>query len=274
MRNRWRDVAAAACAAALAVGLCGCGADAESSGSPGGPTITIGIVDDQPGLAMLRGDRYEGFDIDVAEYVARSLGYAAKQIVYQPVDAVERDDLLNDGGIDLMVGYTGTGEPSARIEYVGTYLDTNHDLLVLGSHAGDITGPDSMDGRVACTARGAGAAATLSEAAPGVSIEERDDYAQCVTALMVGEVDAVAADDAMLDGFAAEHGEGYMTVLGRPYADSWRGIAVKGGDTELAAHAREALAAMIDDGTWGELVARLTADTGFEPGSVPEVTAE
>lgn len=266
-----RAVAAMLCAAVMAASAAGCSAaGAGDAGLPDGPVLTVGVVGDQPGLAVLRSGRYEGFDIGVAEYIARDLGYARKQIMYRPVGIADRDSAVADGDVDVMVGYASAGDVPSGVEVAGAYLDGGLDLLIRGDESADIAGAPSMGGRVACTPPNTFAAAALRDAAPGVVLQERDTYAQCVTALMIGDADAVAADGEVLAGFAAEHGEGWLTLVGRPYADSWRGVAVRGGDTELADRIARALEAMVADGTWDALADGLRSETGYDPGEAPE----
>ncbi|NED84466.1 transporter substrate-binding domain-containing protein, partial [Streptomyces sp. SID11233] len=58
--------------------------DKGSGGSGGGKKITIGIKVDQPGLGQkLPSGEYAGFDVDVARYVAKALGYKTNQIVWK-----------------------------------------------------------------------------------------------------------------------------------------------------------------------------------------------
>ena len=40
-----------------------------------GGKVIIGIKFDQPGLGLKEGDTYTGFDVEVANYVAKELGY-------------------------------------------------------------------------------------------------------------------------------------------------------------------------------------------------------
>ena len=60
-----------------------CGAD-DADGK-----IRIGIKFDQPGLGFKKSGTYVGFDVDVAKYIAKKLGYSEDQIVWKeaPVEA-------------------------------------------------------------------------------------------------------------------------------------------------------------------------------------------
>ncbi len=62
-----------------------------SSVNTNGPTISIGVKFDQPGVSYKSGSTYSGFDIDVARYVANYLGYASGQIVDEyPAEGVRK----------------------------------------------------------------------------------------------------------------------------------------------------------------------------------------
>ncbi|MEW3744849.1 hypothetical protein QOZ75_29680, partial [Pseudomonas aeruginosa] len=69
-----------AAAAALTLAMASCASadnatpQAGTSAESGGP-VTIGIKYDQPGLGQQVGSDYQGFDVTVARYIAKDLGY-------------------------------------------------------------------------------------------------------------------------------------------------------------------------------------------------------
>ena len=72
--------AASAAVLALALTATACGSRRQGrrgvGASGGGGKITIGIKFDQPGLGLKKPDgTFAGFDVDVATYVAKELGY-------------------------------------------------------------------------------------------------------------------------------------------------------------------------------------------------------
>ena len=75
----------------------------SANGLAQGPTIAIGVAADQPGLGFLHGGEYSGFDISVAQYVANTLGFAKKQIVFKQVLPSTRVSSLEDGTVDMVV---------------------------------------------------------------------------------------------------------------------------------------------------------------------------
>ena len=69
-------VIAALAAVACTMSLAACGADETGK-------IRIGIKFDQPGLGFKKSGTYVGFDVDVAKYVAKKLGYSEDQIIWK-----------------------------------------------------------------------------------------------------------------------------------------------------------------------------------------------
>ena len=125
MMGKARYVAAAACAALLAAGAGACGTSVSvvTKGAAQGPTIAIGVAADQPGLGYLHGGEYSGFDIDVAKYVAKTLGYAEKQIVFKQLSPAMRASALTDGTVDMVVdSFSMDGTHDGEADVAGPYL--------------------------------------------------------------------------------------------------------------------------------------------------------
>jgi len=73
-----RRTSAIAIAAVAALGLAACGSDNGGNGGAGatgggGEAVKVGIKFDQPGLGLKTGATYSGFDIDVANFIAKEL---------------------------------------------------------------------------------------------------------------------------------------------------------------------------------------------------------
>ncbi len=88
-------IGAALCTLALA-GVAGCGTSIEVSvpGQADGPVLSIGVALDEPGMSWYHNGAYSGFSVQVAQYVAKVLGYANKQIVFRNVPLDERAQRL------------------------------------------------------------------------------------------------------------------------------------------------------------------------------------
>ena len=230
-----RNIAALVCAASTVLGTSACGTSISvvTNGLAQGPTIAIGVAADQPGLGFLHGGEYSGFDISVAQYVANTLGFAKKQIVFKQVLPSTRVSSLEDGTVDMVVdAFAADDVQDGEVELAGPYLTVHAALLVRSDSAGTITGTDDLAGRTVCVAKGGIPSYSVRNLAEDVTVSERDTYPQCETALMIGQADAIAADDAIAAGLASNRGGGYLKVIGETFGERSYAIAVKAGQTD------------------------------------------
>ncbi len=231
MMGKARYVAAAACAALLAAGAGACGTSVSvvTEGAAQGPTIAIGVAADQPGLGYLHGGEYSGFDIDVAKYVAKTLGYAEKQIVFKQLSPAMRASALTDGTVDMVVdSFSMDGTHDGEADVAGPYLTVREALLVRSDSASEITGTDSLSDKTVCAVAGSAADDNIRNRTKNTrtTVAERDTYPQCMTALMIGEADAVAADDAISAGLASNNTGDHLKIVDVPDTTWSYGIAV------------------------------------------------
>ncbi|TPF94864.1 ABC transporter substrate-binding protein [Bifidobacterium sp. UTBIF-78] len=288
VRRRFVTVTAAALVAGLTLAGCGQVRVTTVTGAPEGPTIAIGVSADEPALGVWHDGAYEGFDVDVAKYVATELGYANKQIVFKQVRPGTRQSMLDDGSVDMVVAsWPITAASSAAVEFAGPYLETGMGLLVRADDyeggAGDGAEgrnrgatddgdaadakaepkPDDFAGGVVCAVTGDETALAVQREHPETTLQERDSYAQCVTALQVGAADAIASDLAILSGLRAANGPQYMAMIAGEGTVRY-GIAVGKGNPQLAQKIAEALQDMVEDGTLAAARTELRRRTGLE----------
>ncbi|GAA4564974.1 glutamate ABC transporter substrate-binding protein [Planotetraspora kaengkrachanensis] len=251
----WRGVSLVTCLVAVfpAGLLAGCGI--------GGGPLVIGVRQGEPGLVTRLPDgRYSGFDIAVATYVARELGYRDDQISYT----------YDPSSADIVIGPRSPG-PAA-----GPYLVTSTDIL---ARAGDlsINGVRDLARKRVC--------ATKASAKPlvdrfgtkwrDVFLAQANVPAACAPLLADGRMDAIVADAPVLAGLEAQY-PGRFRFSGRPLAAQRYGIAT--GSVALRDQVDEALRHMFDDGTWkqavidylGVLATRYTAPPALDSPSTPE----
>ena len=164
MRN-FRTAALAGVATAL-LALTACGGDDGSSDEAAQPSadasasfeagttmaeinaagsMTVGTKFDQPGfgLANLEGTP-EGFDVDVAEYIAAKLGVAADGIKWTEAPSAQREDLIANGDVDLVVAtYTINDKRKERITFAGPYYQAGQQIMVNADNT-TIDGPEDL----------------------------------------------------------------------------------------------------------------------------------
>lgn len=274
---RTRRFAVAAAVAALGVGgLTACSSDDDTPIVPsvsGTGTITIGISIDEPGLGFKNGSTYSGFDVDTATYIAAKLGVPAANITWKEANPAQRETLLEDGSVDLVVStYSITDERKQAVDFAGPYFVAHQDLLIRRNDE-TITGPETLDRKILCSVTGTTSAAYVKKEYAGkITLQEKPRFSDCVNALVAGDVDAVTTDDLILAGYASqEQYKGILRLVGKGFTDETYGVGVKKGDSELMSKVNAALKDYVSDGSWKKSLDRNVGDSGYKIPSPPTV---
>lgn len=255
-------LAAMAATAALTLTACGGGGGGGETGGGetggSGENVRIGIKYDQPGLGFRDGEEYTGFDVDVATYVANELGYSEDQIEWVESPSANRENMLANDQVDMIFAtYSITDERDQTVDFAGPYFVAGQDLLVRADD-NSIQGPADLEGKNLCSVTGSTSAVNVQEEVPGVNLVEQGGYAECVTFLESGQVDAVTTDDIILAGLAStEANRGKFKVVGNTFSEERYGVGLPQGSDQCEA-VNEAITKMIEEGAWEEAV---TANT-------------
>lgn len=251
--------------AAVAAIVCVVPAAACGSANTDTHIIKIGIKFDQPGVGYKKSGTYEGFDVDVARYIAHKLGYRDDEIVWKEAPSKQREAMLQNGDVDMILAsYSITDERKKAVDFAGPYFVAGQDLLIRSNEKG-ITGPQDLNGKRLCSVTGSTSANTVKKKfSTEVQLMEQPSYAECATALFSGIVDAVTTDDIILAGLAT-NSRGKLKLVGAPFTQERYGVGIKKGNTELAKQINAAIKDMIADGSWQRAIDDNTSGTGFEP---------
>lgn len=199
--------------------------------------VIIGVKEDQPGLGFLDVTTQErsGFDVDVARWIAASLGFDEDKIEFKPIASANREQAIVNGDIDYYVGtYSITDSRKQQIDFAGPYFITGQGLLVAADS--EITGEDDLGpDTTVCSVTGSTPIQNIKTNYPGVPTEEFDVYSTCVEGLLNGQVDAVTTDQAILIGYAAQDPDN-LKVVGEPFSEERYGVGLPKGDDVLREH--------------------------------------
>ncbi|MBT1002903.1 glutamate ABC transporter substrate-binding protein [Paenarthrobacter sp. DKR-5] len=286
-RRKAGFAAALTAVAALALSACGGGGGSSTApnagGSPapsytvaqnvsltGSPTfdaiksagkVRIGVKQDQPGLGFKDAatGEYSGFDIEIAKWIAASLGYSKDKIEFKPIPSANRESAIANGDIDYYVGtYSITDKRKKLVDFAGPYFVTGQGLLVKKDNT-SINSEKDLAGKNVCSATGSTPIQNIKANFKDTKTTEFDTYSQCVEALKSGQVDAVTTDQAILLGYASQEPDA-LKVVGQPFTVEKYGVGLKKGDTAL----RTFINKLFTDGkdTWKKIYDSTLGTTG------------
>lgn len=240
-----RVAGAVALAIALPFAATACGGGGSEN------SIVVGTKFDQPGLGLKNPDgTMSGFDVDVAKYVAKQLGYNEDQIEWKESPSGQRETLIQNDQVKFIAAtYSITDARKEKVSFAGPYLVTGQSLLVKADNK-DITGADSLqNNKKLCSVSGSTPAQRIKDKYPGVQLQQYDTYSACVEALKNGAIDAVTTDEVILAGYAAQS-PGVFKIVGKPFSEERYGVGLKKGDTEFCNKVSDAIKKMESEGAW------------------------
>ncbi|MFI8965619.1 glutamate ABC transporter substrate-binding protein [Streptomyces sp. NPDC053493] len=212
------------------------------------PTVTRqadGSVKETPG-------ELEGFDIDLAKAIAKSLLGSEDAVIFRTIPTNQRIAALESGKVDLVVRtMTINCKRIQQVAFSTAYFQAGQQ--VLAPKSSPVTGYDaSLSGKRVCTAEGSTAYEALEENSFGAVFKDvgdgtKDDpdlltvpnQLDCLARLQMGEVDAVVTDNALAAGQAAQ--DPAVELKGRPFTTEYYGVAAKLGDDDLVRRVNQVL---------------------------------
>lgn len=267
--------AATAAVLALTVAATACSSnkkDKEGGASGGGSTISIGIKFDQPGIGQKTPQGYSGFDVDVATYVAKKLGYSADKIEWKESKSADRENMLKRGDVDFIAAsYSITPERQKLVDFAGPYLLAHQDVLVRADD-NSIKSPSDLNKKKLCSVTGSTSAQNIKDKlAPKAQLQKYPTYSACLTGLQNKGIDALTTDDSILAGYAAQSQfKGKFKLGGLKMTNENYGIGVKKG-SDLKAKINKALEEMVADGSWQKAVDKNFGPAGYKNEPAPKI---
>ena len=277
--------AAAALLAATTLAACGGGESSADGGLLGqieAGNVTLGTKYDQPGLGLREADgSMSGLDVDVITYVVNHIadenGWEHPEITWRETPSAQRETVLQNGEVAAIAAtYSINKSRSEAVDFGGPYLLTHQALLVRSDNA-EITGLESLDGRILCSVTGSTPAQKVKDTLPGVQLQEYDTYSSCVEALRNGNVDALTTDATILGGYSAQSPGDFKVVElkkdGEDFTDEHYGVGLKKEDPGALEAVNKALDALYSDGSFDKFVdENLDGGQGVEKDTVGDLS--
>ncbi|MCT9928719.1 serine/threonine-protein kinase [Planotetraspora sp. A-T 1434] len=225
--------------------------------------LTIGVKGDLPGVGLVSGQSFSGFDVDVAKYVANSLQVPETGITFRRVTKGDRARALANGDVDLVFAtYAYDDNKRDGVTFAGPYYVAHTDVLVVKDSP--IRKLDDLTGRPVCAPLGSDSFRVVQAKVRATPVPAKD-YSECMNKLLAGQVDAIPGDDLILAGFADRETSLELAVLGLDLTDQRYSVGLPRKDARTCEAVRSAISRMYDDGTMKKLLESHFSRVDFHP---------
>ena len=230
---------------------------AEEAKTTDGGTLIVGFDQDFPPMGFVGDDgEYTGFDLELAQEVAKRLGLEYKA---QPIAWDSKDMELESGNIDcIWNGFTMNGRED-DYTFSTPYVD-NSQVIVVAEKSGIDTLEDLAGKTVGVQAASAALDLLKSEEEGGQkkladtfgALNEFADYNTAFTELQAGALDVLAIDVGVANYQIKSRGDGYK-ILDETLNTEQYAIGFKKGNQELCDVVNADLKKLTEDGTVAKL---------------------
>ena len=238
-----KKLAALMCSVMLLASVASCGAKDE-----GKKQFVVGFDSEFPPMGFVADDgSYTGFDLDLAEEVAKRLDM---EFVAQPIAWDAKDQELASGNIDcIWNGFTISGRED-QYTWTDAYMENNQVVVVRSDS--DIASLDDLADKIVAVQKDSSGLAALEEnealTATFADLIEVDSYLNAMMELESGAVDAIVMDEIVARYEIQSSGKDF-TVLDKAVASEEYGVGFNLGNTELRDQVQATLEEMAADGT-------------------------
>lgn len=212
-----------------------------------------------------------GFDAGLYQLLARYILGDESKFELTQVDSSTRESVLQSDQVDAVFAtYSITDKRKEVISFAGPYYTSNQAVLVKAGNT-EITGVDSLAGKIVATQSGSTGPDILNEFAPEATVQEFGNDQEARTALEQGRVDAYVTDYTLLLNAIVKNPNVYE-IAGEVFGpeDNY-GVGVP-LDSDGVAFINDFLKKIEEDGTWSKLWKISLGDrTGID--TVPEAPA-
>ena len=193
-----------------------------------------------------------GFDAGLYQLLAKYILGDQGKFELTQVTSSTRESVLTEDQVDAVFAtYSITPSRQEVISFAGPYYTSRQAILIKAGNT-EITGLESLAGKIVATQAGSTGPAILAEYAPEADVQEFEDDIQARTAVEQGRADAYVTDYTLILNSLVKN-PGVYAIAGDVFGpeDNY-GIGLP-KDSDGVAFVNEFLKAIEADGTWAKL---------------------
>jgi len=190
----------------------------------------------------------EGFDIDMASYVAQAIFGERGHLRLRVITSAERVSVLENHEVDLVArAFTMNCARWEQVAFSAEYYHAGQKVLVSTDSPATSLATLTAGSRV-CAPAGTTTLSQLQSDHPRLTPVPAATHTGCLALFQQGEVDAVTGDDTILAGLAAQ--DPYAHVVGAAVSDEPYGLGVAADRQDLVQFVNAVLEQVKADGRW------------------------
>jgi polar amino acid transport system substrate-binding protein len=189
----------------------------------------------------------EGFDIDMAKYVAQAIFGDPNKVELIVISAADRIKALQEKRVDIVVrNMTMNCVRWQDIGFSSEYYQSG--LKILVKKGDPTTSLEGLTGKKVCAPNGSTTLAKVQSTA-GVIPVGAATHTGCLVLFQNGDVDAIAGDDTVLAGLVAQDPYAYVPKMD-PLTSEPYGIGVNKDQKDLVRYVNRVMETVKADGRW------------------------
>lgn len=211
--------------------LCGCSKKQETQSNLNniikrGKLIAGVRVDAKPFGFVDKNGKYQGYDVELAERLAKSILNSEGAVEFVPVTAQNRISVLNSGKVDVLIATVSiTDNRKILMDFSSPYYIAGQAVLVNeGSKIGTLR---ELNGKRVIIVYGSTGEMSVRRAIPEAVVYGYKTYPEAIAALKAGKAEALISDDTILYGLA--YGDKSVKILPGRYSNEPYAVAFRKG---------------------------------------------
>ncbi|MGG1574935.1 basic amino acid ABC transporter substrate-binding protein [Fictibacillus sp. NRS-1165] len=235
----------------LALAACG-GKSTSTPGSASGEEFVVGTDAAYAPFEYLKDGKIVGFDVDLLKAVMKEakLDYKLKNTGWEPLFASLRDEQVQAG----ISAITINDKRKQSYDFSTPYFESINKILT--KQESNIKSVDDLKGKKVSVQNGTTGQEALEKkfGKDNASVKKYESNVLAIQALLNGEVDAVVADNTVVDEYAKNNPDKKLVVVNDKtnFESEYYGIALPKGSKDKAT-VDKALKKVIEDGTYTKI---------------------
>jgi len=204
----------------------------------------------------------EGFDVDMGRQIAQAIFGDPNKIQIKVIAYDKRVSSAMDGSVDIVADtMTANCARWKDVDFSSIYYEAGQKVLV--SKTSTAKSIEDLGGKKVCAAKGSTSYDNIGKVAAKPIAVARPGFGDCLVAFQQNEVDAIATDDTILVGLAAQ--DPYAKVIGPRFTEEPYGMAIAKTHPEFTKFVNAVLEKNRANGTWKSTYERWLGDSGAAP---------